>query len=79
LTDRVRPSHSSADKGARDWEEQCGRDFADDRRNVLALSAKANFDKAFRDANAWLPPNLAYRLWVSANEKRAMTAVLDHC
>ncbi|MDT7731212.1 MAG: hypothetical protein QOK45_1465 [Mycobacterium sp.] len=81
-------------KGARDWDDQHRRDFANDPRNLLAVSAKANFDKAFRDANAWLPPNpafrcgfvarqvsvkAAYRLWVSANEKRAMAAVLDHC
>ena len=81
-------------KGARDWDEQRRRDFANDPRNLLAVGAKANFDKAFRDANAWLPPNAAfhcqfvarqvavkttYRLWVSANEKRAMAAVLDRC
>jgi len=81
-------------KGARDWDEQRRRDFANDPRNLLAVGAKANFDKAFRDANAWLPPNpafrcefvalqiavkAAYRLWVSANEKRAMAAVLDDC
>jgi len=81
-------------KGARDWDEQRRRDFANDPRNLLAVGAKANFDKAFRDANAWLPPNpafrcefvarqiavkAAYRLWLSANEKRAMAAVLDHC
>ena len=81
-------------EGARDWDEQRRRDFANDPRNLLAVGAKANFDKAFRDANAWLPPNpafrcefvarqiavkAAYRLWVSANEKRAMAAVLDHC
>ena len=81
-------------KGARDWDDQRRRDFANDPRNLLAVGAKANFDKAFRDANAWLPPNpafrcefvarqiavkAAYRLWVSANEKRARAAVLDHC
>jgi hypothetical protein len=81
-------------KGARGWDEQRRRDFANDPRNLLAVSPKANFDKAFRDANAWLPPNQAfrcefvarqvavkatYRLWVSANEKRAMAAVLNHC
>jgi hypothetical protein len=81
-------------KGAREWDERRRRDFANDPRNLLAVGAKANFDKAFRDANAWLPPNPAfrcefvarqvavkttYRLWVSANEKRAMAAVLDHC
>ena len=81
-------------KGARDWDDQRRRDFANDPRNLVAVGGKANFDKAFRDANAWLPPNqafrcefvarqvavkAAYRLWVSANEKHAMEAVLDHC
>ena len=81
-------------KGAREWDDRHRRDFANDPRNLLAVGAKANFDKAFRDANAWLPPNqafrcefvarqvavkAAYRLWVSANEKRAMAAVLDQC
>ena len=81
-------------KGAREWDDQRRRDFANDPRNLLAVGGKANFDKAFRDANAWLPPNqayrcefvarqvavkAAYRLWVSANEKDAMAAVLDHC
>jgi hypothetical protein len=81
-------------KGAREWDDQHRRDFANDPRNLLAVGAKANFDKAFRDANAWLPPNqafrcefvarqvavkAAYRLWVSAKEKGAMAAVLDHC
>ncbi len=81
-------------KGARDWDDERRRDFANDPRNLLAVSAKANFDKAFRDAAGWLPANAAYRcefvarqvevksayrLWVSANEKRAMAQVLDAC
>ena len=55
---------------------------------------QANFDKAFRDATAWLPPNAAFRcefvarqidvkaaygLWLSRNEKRAMEDVLARC
>jgi Protein of unknown function (DUF1524) len=81
-------------KGAREWDDQHRRDFANDPLNLLAVGAKANFDRAFRDANAWLPPSqafrcefvarqvavkAAYRLWVSAKEKRAMAEVLDHC
>jgi Protein of unknown function (DUF1524) len=81
-------------KGARNWDEQRRRDFANDPRNLLAVGAKANFDKAFRDAAGWLPQNpgfrcefvarqiavkQAYELWVSANEKRAMAIVLDQC
>jgi Protein of unknown function (DUF1524) len=81
-------------KGARYWGDQRRRDFANDPRNLLAVGAQANFDKAFRDATAWLPPHpgfrcefiarqidvkAAYGLWVSANEKRAMEVVLAGC
>lgn len=81
-------------KGAREWDDQRRRDFANDPRNLLAVSGQANFDKAFRDATAWLPPNevfrcefvarqidvkAAYGLWVSKNEKRAMDDVLARC
>ncbi len=81
-------------KGAREWDDQRRRDFANDPRNLLAVGGKANFDKAFRDAAGCLPPNAAYRcefvarqvevksayrLWVSANEKQAMARVLDAC
>lgn len=81
-------------KGARFWDDRRRRDFANDPRNLLAVSAQANFDKAFRDAAGWLPANAAfecefvarqigvktaYGLWVSANEKTAMQRVLRHC
>ncbi len=81
-------------KGAREWDDQRRRDFANDPRNLLAVGAQANFDKAFRDATAWLPPNASFRcefvarqvdvkaaygLWVSKNEKRAMQDVLAGC
>jgi uncharacterized protein DUF1524 len=81
-------------KGAREWDDQRRRDFANDPRNLLAVSGKMNFDKAFRDAASWLPPNVgfrcefvarqvavksAYGLSVSAKEKRAMVAILAGC
>ena len=81
-------------KGAREWDDQRRRDFANDPRNLLAVGGQANFDKAFRDATAWLPTNEAFRcefvarqidvkaaygLWLSANEKRAMQDVLARC
>lgn len=81
-------------KGARAWDPQRRLDFANDPRNLLAVSPKANFDKAFRDAASWLPPNEAFRcdfvarqvdvktaygLWLSAKEKKAMTDVLARC
>lgn len=81
-------------KGARAWDPQRRLDFANDPRNLLAVSPQANFDKAFRDAAGWLPPNsefrcdfvarqievkAAYGLWLSAKEKRAMSDVLAGC
>ena len=81
-------------KGARDWDDKRRRDFANDPRNLLAVGSKVNFDKAFRDATGWLPPNAAFRcefvarqvdvkaaygLWLSRNEKRAMEDVLAGC
>ena len=81
-------------KGARSWDPQRRLDFANDPRNLLAVSPKANFDKAFSDAASWLPPNEAFRcdfvarqievkaaygLWLAAKEKKAMEAVLARC
>jgi hypothetical protein len=81
-------------KGARSWDPQRRLDFANDPRNLLAVSPKANFDKAFRDAASWLPPHAAFRcdfvarqidvksaygLWLSAKEEQAMADVLAHC
>ena len=81
-------------KGARLWDDQRRLDFANDPRNLLAVSPEANFDKAFRDAASWLPPNAAFRcdfvarqvdvktaygLWLSEKEKHAMAEVLARC
>lgn len=81
-------------KGARAWEPQRRLDFANDPRNLLAVSPNANFDKAFRDASGWLPPReefrcdfaarqvdvkTAYGLSLSAKEKRALAEVLARC
>lgn len=81
-------------KGARAWDPQLRLDFANDPRNLLAVSPKANFDKAYRDAASWLPPNEAFRcdfvarqievkaaygLWLSAKERRALADVLARC
>ena len=81
-------------RGASEWDDQRRRDFANDPRNLLAVGGEANFDKAFRDAGSWLPPNAAfqcefvarqvavktaYRLGLSPKEKRAMERVLAGC
>lgn len=81
-------------KGAREWDDQRRRDFANDPRNLLAVDGKANFDKAFRDAGSWLPSNPAFRcefvarvvevktaygLSVTDREKGAIEDVLAGC
>lgn len=81
-------------KGARAWDSQRRLDFANDPRNLLAVSPKANFDKAFRDAASWLPPDDAFRcefvarqievktaygLWLSAKERAVLEDVLARC
>jgi Protein of unknown function (DUF1524) len=81
-------------KGALLWDDQRRRDFANDPRNLLAVAGQVNFDKAFRDAASWLPPNTGFRcafvarqvevktdyqLWVSGKEKDAMREVLRDC
>lgn len=81
-------------KGARAWDTQRRLDFANDPRNLLAVSPQANFDKAFRDAASWVPPNVAFRcefaarqvdvktaygLWLSAKEKAALSELLGRC
>src|ERR1700758_5482296 len=48
-------------QGRRFWDAQRRQDFANDPRDLHAVSPKANFDKAFRDAALWLPPNAAFR------------------
>ena len=81
-------------KGARAWDPQRRLDFANDPRNLLAVGSQVNFDKAFRDAASWLPPNVAFRcdfvarqievktaygLWLADKEKQALAGVLAHC
>ncbi|BBY55925.1 HNH endonuclease [Mycobacterium koreense] len=81
-------------KGARGWDAQRRADFANDPRNLLAVSGPANYDKAYHDASGWLPPNTAFRcefvtrqitvktayhLAVSVREKAALHTVLDTC
>lgn len=68
--------------------------FANDPLNLIAVDGPANGRKSDSDAQNWLPPNnvyrcgyvarqisvkAAYRLWVTAGEKRAMEQVLSGC
>lgn len=70
------------------------RDFANDPLNLWAVDGPLNAQKGDGDAATWLPPNKAirclyvarqvavkkvYRLWVTASEKQAISAVLSGC
>ncbi|MDI5962401.1 HNH endonuclease family protein [Streptomyces sp. SL13] len=70
------------------------KELANDPLNLLAADGPANMGKSDDDASEWLPAQKSfdceyvkrqiavkskYHLWVTAKEKAAMQAVLDHC
>lgn len=81
-------------KGAQYWPFAKRLAFANDPRNLLAVSGWVNSQKRAGDTATWLPPNKAYRceyvarqvevkrlygLWVTQAEQAAMISVLQHC
>ena len=81
-------------KGAQQLPADRRRDFANDPRNLRAVSGQANQRKGSGDAATWLPPShgfrcayvatqldvkRAYRLWVTPAEKDAMRRILSRC
>ncbi|MFE1906388.1 HNH endonuclease family protein [Streptomyces gardneri] len=81
-------------KGARKWDADTRRRFANDPLNLLAVDSSANRRKSDGDAATWLPPNRAYRcayvarqvavkkkyeVWVTGAERDAMKKVLGGC
>ncbi|GAA2059344.1 DUF1524 domain-containing protein [Williamsia deligens] len=81
-------------KGAQQLSPDERRDLANDPRNLQATDGPTNQRKGDGDAATWLPPNRAYRctyvsrqvavksayrLWVTAAEKDAITRVLTSC
>lgn len=81
-------------KGAQAWSMDKRRAFANDPRNLLAVSGWVNSQKGTGDTATWLPPNKVYRceyvarqvevkrlysLWVTLAEQRAMMSVLQKC
>ncbi|MGZ6733239.1 MAG: HNH endonuclease family protein [Nocardioides sp.] len=81
-------------KGARQWTAQRRQAFANDPRELLAVSGPLNASKGDGDAATWLPPAKAYRcayvarqvavkkaygLWVTAAERDAIARVLASC
>ena len=80
--------------GAQSWTPEKRRNFANDPRNLLAVSGTTNQSKGDGDTATWLPPNKNYRcsyvarqvavkrvygLWVTAAEQRAMQRILTAC
>jgi hypothetical protein len=80
--------------GARAWDDERRREFANDPANLLAVSGDTNEDKGDSDAAGWLPPQrgfgcvyvalqvrvkAAYGLWVTPDEHDAMAAALGGC
>ncbi len=81
-------------KGAAAWAADKRIAFANDPRNLQAVSGTVNQQKSDGDAATWLPPNKAYRctyvgrqievkksygLWVTPAERDAMRRVLASC
>ncbi|RJO79388.1 HNH endonuclease [Nocardia panacis] len=80
--------------GAQKLSEDRRRDLANDPINLQAVDGPTNQAKSDSDANDWLPPNKGYRcayvtrqiqvkttysLWVTKDEKDAMTRELTSC
>ncbi|WP_253691030.1 HNH endonuclease family protein [Cellulosimicrobium protaetiae] len=92
--DHVVPLLDAWRKGARAWDDETRRQFANDPLNLLASDGPSNQSKGARDASAWLPPNHAFRcpyvarqiavkatyeLSVTPSESEAMARVLADC
>ncbi|WKD60592.1 Excalibur calcium-binding domain protein [Corynebacterium ciconiae DSM 44920] len=80
--------------GAQQLSEEARRDFANDPRNLLAVSGWQNQQKGAGDAATWLPKDSSFRctyvrsqievkraygLWVTPPEKDAMQRILRQC
>lgn len=80
--------------GARKWSAARREVFANDPRELIAVSGSSNEQKGDDDAASWLPPRRAfdcqyvadqvmikytYRLWVTPAERSALAHVLRRC
>nr|WP_244304623.1 HNH endonuclease family protein [Leucobacter viscericola] len=92
--DHIVPLSDAWQKGAQQLTQDKRIAFANDPRNLQAVSGRANAQKSDGDAATWLPENkafrceyvdrqitvkAAYKLWVTQAEKAAMIRVLDSC
>jgi hypothetical protein len=84
--DHIYPLHRAYNAGAYQWPLARRQQFANDRRNLLAVSAHANESKGDGGPGKWLPPNpdercpyivgylsvaVAYELPISTSDKAA--------
>ncbi len=92
--DHLTPLSNAWQTGAQSWTAHKRLEFANDPRNLLAVSGAANTAKRDSDVATWLPGNKAYRctyvakqvvvkhayqLWVTPAEKTAMMRILQRC
>lgn len=59
--DHLYPLARAWDLGAAEWPQQRRTDFANDPRNLLAVSGPANSSKGDRGPGEWMPINAAHR------------------
>lgn len=80
--------------GGQHLDQETRKKIANDPLNLIAVDGETNQDKESQDASDWLPPNEAfhceyvarqiavktkYGLWVTPEEKKAMSEVLAGC
>lgn len=92
--DHIVPLADAWQKGAQGWDELTRRNFANDPLNLQTTIAEVNRRKGAGDAATWLPANVSYRctyatrivdvktryrLWVTEDEREALTYLLRRC
>lgn len=92
--DHLVPLSDAWEKGAGEWEPAKRIALANDPLNLLAVGASPNRQKGDKDAAEWLPAHEAYHceyvalqiavkrkyeLWVTKDEHKAMSTVLEGC
>lgn len=92
--DHLVPLHAAWTLGAWRWPSEVRVAFANDRRNLVAVSGTTNLDKSDSLADTWRPPSkrihcvyaintvavhVAYHLGVTGPERRALVRMLRNC
>lgn len=92
--DHLVPLHAAWTLGAWRWPPEVRAAFANDPRNLVAVTGATNLDKSDSLADSWRPPSqqihcvyavntvavhAAYHLGVTAQERRALVGMLARC